>query len=75
LRKIAWPNWFWNENPLATNWFSSEAACTISMLAPSAPLSTALMAARVALPMYRNEYCGKACSNSGPIRFGISRSR
>ena len=40
------------EKPPATNWFSSEAACTIRALAPTEPLSASLIAVPVAVPMY-----------------------
>ena len=37
LVQIALPNWLSIEKPLATNWFSSDAACTISALGPPVP--------------------------------------
>ena len=39
LGKIALPYWLLYENPLATNWFSSDAAWTIRALGPPVPLS------------------------------------
>ncbi len=39
LVKIAFPYWLLYEKPPATNWLSSDAACTISTLGPPTPFS------------------------------------
>ena len=69
--KIAFPYWLLYEKPPATNWFSSEAACTISALGPPVPFSACWIAAPVAEPTYLNVYCGKAACERGWITFGI----
>ena len=71
LVKIAFPYWLLYEKPPATNWFSSEAACTISALGPPVPFSAFWIAAPVAAPTYLNVYCGNSLLNAGWIRFGI----
>ena len=70
LVKIAFPYWLLYENPPATNWFSSEAACTISALGPPVPFSAFWIAVPVAEPTYLNVNCGYALLNIGWIRFG-----
>ena len=63
LVKIAFPYWLLYENPFATNWFSSDAAWTISALGPPVPFSAAWIAAPVAEGRYLNVNCGKSFSN------------
>ena len=60
LVKIAFPYWLLYEKPPATNWFSSEAAWTISALGPPVPFSAFWIAAPVADPVYLNVNCGYA---------------
>src|SRR6476619_2715154 len=71
LVKIAFPNWLSNENPFATNWFSSDGACTISALGPPVPFWADWIAAPVAEPTYLNVNCGNCWVNCGWMTFGI----
>src|ERR1700733_11777481 len=71
LVKIACPNWLFMENPPETNWFSRDAAWTMSMLGPPLPLSAFWIAVPVADPVYLKVNCGNAAWNWGWIRFGI----
>ncbi len=68
---MALPYWLLYEKPSATNWFSSDAACTMSTLGPPVPLLALLIAVPVADPLYLNVNCGYAALNAGWIRFAI----